>query len=1142
MAQLLYRLGRFAARNPLRVLGFWILALATAVVAFLTAGGTLASTFSIPGTQTAAVTAQLAQKLPNLAGVAGTVVFQTKDGEPFTAEQRNGVSDLLAGLKGHDRVRDVVDPFTVQQQLSDQRKQLADGQKQVDDGKAQIAAGRQQIAAAQQQLTAAKTAAAGNPAALAQINQQQAQLDAQTKQLDAGEAQIATKSKPLEQGRQLLDFSSRIRTVSTDGTTATGVVMFSDDQFSLPQEAKDSVAHKLDAAAIPGVTVDYSSEIAQSTNGLMGPGEITGLIVAALVLLLMLRTLLATVLPLISSLIGVGVGVAGAMAFSGVVDMASVTPVLGLMLGLAVGIDYSLFIVNRHRRQLRAGMDVHESIGLANGTAGGAVVFAGATVIVALLALNVTGIPFLERDGRRRRGLRGRRRAGRDHAAGGAAADGRAAPAHQADAGRDRQGRARRGCPEADADLARHRDGVAGDRGPAGGRRARAVDAAGPARRLRPGHGLHPYRTFKTVADKFGTGVNGPLLITAQTPKPVAADDVLATQVDIARVLMPAAGRGRGRPGGGGRQQGLLCLPGGSGRRPDQCVHRGPGGPAACAADAARRHHARRRRLASANIDVSDKLSDALPVYLIVVVGLSLLIMIVVFRSLLVPLIATAGYVLSLFAAFGVVVAVYQWGWLATVFGVHDPGPVLDFAPIILMGVLFGLAMDYQLFLVSRGCARRTCTACRPARPSPPACATGGPWSPRPRSSWWRSSAASSSRTGPGPAARLGLAVGVLFDAFVVRMLLVPALMHLTGQAVWWLPRWLDRLLPNVDVEGAALERSHPLPGAERVVEKERETGVELTPEPGAGPWRRGPASAQLQHLVAQAVRVRAGQHDRAALGDETLQHQPNRQRGLVVGVTEGLVEHQQRGAAQQGAGQHQAAAHPRREVRDPGDGLVGQAGQREQVPGPDHHFLGSSPLAALVSSPRRQVAPRPAAVQRRVGHRPDHPLPVLPQVDVEHADDALVRRQHPRHHGQHRRLAAAGQAGDGPGAHLEGDVVHHDLVAELLAQPGDLGRGGSGGAGSERGERRHLGEHGLTSENPSSLVRSTLATRPRRHIGKIPRTGPEGLNPTPWSEAEPPLHLSGVRVAPLTPVQAQRLLPQRAGLVVLAEGGVRGT
>ncbi|MFC0430688.1 MMPL family transporter [Kutzneria buriramensis] len=828
MAQLLYRLGRFAARNPLRVLGFWILALAAAVTAFLTVGGTLASTFSIPGTQTAAVTAKLADKLPNLAGGTGTVVFRTADDKPFTAEQRKDISALLAGLKGHDHVRDVVDPFAVQQQIADQHKQLANGQKQVDDGKAQIAAGRQQLAAAQQQLNAAKAAAAGNPAAAAQLDQQQTQLDAQTKQLDASDAQIAAKSKPLEQGKQLLDFASKARTVSTDGTAATGAVMFSDDLYSLPQEAKDGVAHKLDAASIPGVQVDYSSEIAQSTNGLVGPGEVTGLIVAALVLLLMLRTLLATVLPLISSLVGVGVGVAGAMAFSGVVDMASVTPVLGLMLGLAVGIDYSLFIINRHRRQLRGGMDLHESIGLANGTAGGAVVFAGATVIVALLALNVTGIPFL--------GVMG------DVAAVCVAIAVLVAitlPAAlmrmvgtrlltrrmRAAVGKDEHGEpAPRPMPTWRAVVTA----------------VLAIGAllviAAPALSMRLGLPdgsaqdtySTAYRTFKTVADKFGTGVNGPLLITAQAPKPVAAADVLTAQVDIARELSQQRDVVAVAPAGVADSKDFFAFQ----------VIPADGPTSQSTADLVTRLRALPALrgditggitlgvagTASANIDVSDKLAGVLPEYLIVVVGLSLLIMIMVFRSLLVPLIATAGYVLSLFAAFGAVVAVYQWGWLSAVFGVHDPGPVLDFAPIILMGVLFGLAMDYQLFLVSG--MREAYVHGVPARAAITAGLRNG------RAVVTAAAIIMVSVFGGFVFSELtlvrplgmGLAVGVLFDAFVVRMLLVPALMHLTGRAVWWLPRWLDRVLPNVDVEGAALERSHPLPGAEPVVEAERET------------------------------------------------------------------------------------------------------------------------------------------------------------------------------------------------------------------------------------------------------------------------------------------------------------------------------
>jgi RND superfamily putative drug exporter len=211
---------------------------------------------------------------------------------------------------------------------------------------------------------------------------------------------------------------------------------------------------------------------------------------------------------------------------------------------------------------------------------------------------------------------------------------------------------------------------------------------------------------------------------------------------------------------------------------------------------------------ASANIDVSAKLADAMPVYLLVVVGLSLLILIVVFRSILVPVTATLGFVLSVLAAFGGVTAIFQWGWLGEVFGVHNPGPILSFMPILLIGILFGLAMDYQLFLVSgmreayvHGVPARLAVqhGLRNGRAVVTAAAIimvsvfGG---------FVFSDSFMVQTIG------FGLAFGVLVDAFVVRMLLIPAAMHLLGNAVWWIPKWLDRMLPDVDVEGASLERS----------------------------------------------------------------------------------------------------------------------------------------------------------------------------------------------------------------------------------------------------------------------------------------------------------------------------------------------
>jgi RND superfamily putative drug exporter len=767
VATLLHRLGRFSARRPLRIVLGWILALGLAGGAFLLTGGTLSSGFSIPGTPTATLNEQLARELPDIGGATGTVVFQTIDGSALTDAQEAKISDLLDEVAEVNRVQSTVDPFATAADRAAQEQQVADGYAQLDAARAQLDAMPVPDAAAE------------------------AQLDAQAVQLDLAD--------------RLLDYSSAIRMVSVDESTAIGAVIFEDGQLDLPGAVKAAVAAELDAASIPGVNIDYSSEIAASVDGLIGPGEIVGVLIAAIVLIVMFRALLPATLPLVSSLIGVGVGVAGSLAFAGVVDMSSVTPVLGVMLGLAVGIDYSLFIINRHRRQLRLGMELHESIGLANGTSGSAVVFAGSTVLIALLALNVTGIPFL--------GVMGT--VGAVCVAIAVLIAITLTPALLALAGPrvlSRRARAKIGSPahvEPPVKPMRTRRAIL----------TLAVAVAGllvvaiPALSMRlglPDGSSEPvdstqYRAYSVVAEEFGAGQNGSLLVVAQLPDAVGSDDVMTVQADVAQRLMAVDDVVAVAPVGVSDDRDYFAF---------QVVP--ADGPSSASTE---RLVADLRALqldgiqlgvagqASGNIDISAKLAGALPLYLTVVIGLSLIIMIVVFRSLLVPVVATAGFLLSLAAAFGAVVAVYQWGWLGAVFGVHDPGPVLNFAPVILVGVLFGLAMDYQLFLVSgmreaytHGLAARPAVmvGLRNGRPVVTAAAIimisvfGG---------FVFSHLAMVRPLG------FGMAIGVLFDAFVVRMLIVPAVMHLVGDAAWWLPKWLSRILPNVDVEGAALER-----------------------------------------------------------------------------------------------------------------------------------------------------------------------------------------------------------------------------------------------------------------------------------------------------------------------------------------------
>lgn len=801
MATLLYRIGRAAARRAGVVLGVWAAVLAAAVAAFLLLGGTLVSSFSIPGTETDRVSAELREQL-GTSGATASVVFTTQDGGALDADQQGRITDALAQVVDIDGVEGVVDPFAVTAQQQDQGAQLASD---IEDN----ATNRAELTQAQDGLTAQleQASATGAP------EEQTAELQAQLEEVGTQLAGLEVQAEQFDLATRLGGYASDIRTVSADGSTALGVVVFDEQSFAVSQETKDAVIDTLDAAGTGGVVVDFSSEIASSTEGLVGPGEIIGLLVAAIVLLLMFRALRPAATPVLSSLVGVGVGVAGSMALSGVVEMSSVTPVLGLMLGLAVGIDYSLFILNRHRRQVREGMEVHESIGLANGTAGNAVVFAGSTVLVALLALNVSGVGFLGLMGTvgaicvlvavlvavtftpavlglmGDRVLRGAERRALAAGAG-------AAAAHEAPR-RISTGRA----------VAAIVVGVLA-----------LATVSLPALSLRLGlpdgsseaAGSTQYRAYAETAEQFGAGANGPLIVTASLPEPMAEIDQLPTQERIAAVIAEQPDVVAVAPVGVSDDADFVAFQvipadGPSSVSTEELVHDlrdlSPldGDVRLGVAGAA-----------SGNIDISERLADALPLYLAVVVGLSLLILILVFRSLVVPLLATAGFVLSLTAALGAMTAVFQWGWLGGVFGVTEPGPLLNFAPLIITGVLFGLAMDYQLFLGSgireayaHGTpAREAVTAgVRQSRAVVIAAATimiavfGG--------------FTFSHLTMVRPLG-FGLAIGVLFDAFVVRLVLIPAALSLIGERAWWLPRWLHRVLPDVDVEGAALERSHP--------------------------------------------------------------------------------------------------------------------------------------------------------------------------------------------------------------------------------------------------------------------------------------------------------------------------------------------
>ncbi|RIK16253.1 MAG: RND transporter, partial [Acidobacteria bacterium] len=724
-------------------------------------------------------------------------------------------------------------------QVAEQEQQLEAGQAQLEQQLAQLEAGvaagqvppaaeqqaRAQIAAGQAQLDAGREQLAAARAQLDTAREQVAEGEKQLReQLETGRTQLAEGEAALDAGERMAALTEGMRTVNEAGTVAMTQVSVEGAEGFIPPETREQILEVDAALESAGVHTDFSKEITDDLSSIMGPGEVLGLVVAAVVLVVMLGSLLAAGLPLLMALVGVGVGLTGALTLTHWVSMNSVTPALALMLGLAVGIDYSLFLINRHRQQLRHGMGVRASIALAVGTSGNAVAFAGLTVVIALSALVLTGIPFL--------GVMGLVAAATVLVAVLVALT--LTPALLSLMGlrvlprRARRELAAAGSSEVAAEDARQADGRHGwaawvQRRPwlaLVGVLVLVGAMAWPAAQLRLGlpdgsaepAGSTAYQTYDTVRQEFGAGANGPILVVAELDEPVADGEtaLLRTQADIGEELAAVDGVVRVLPAGVSEDRTTLAFQvqpegGPAEESTEALVDRLDGVITQIGEDNGATLGLTGQTVA--NIDISQQLADALPLYLAVVVGLSLILLLLVFRSVVIPLLATGGFLLSLAAAFGAVVGVYQLGFLSPVFDVHEPGPVLSFLPILLIGILFGLAMDYQVFLVSA--MRESHVHGEPARR---AVVTGFNHSARVVTA---AAIIMISVFGGFVWAHLtmirpiglGLAVGVLVDAFLVRMTLTPAVMSLLGERAWWLPRRLDRVLPDVDVEGARLER-----------------------------------------------------------------------------------------------------------------------------------------------------------------------------------------------------------------------------------------------------------------------------------------------------------------------------------------------
>ncbi|WP_344196822.1 MMPL family transporter, partial [Aeromicrobium alkaliterrae] len=601
--------------------------------------------------------------------------------------------------------------------------------------------------------------------------------------------------------------------LSEDGRI--GTISFTFDKPSaleVTPAMQDEVVDLMDTARDAGLTVEVSGTGMQVMEQHGASSELIGIALALVILALTFGSLVAAGMPIFTAAIGVGIGITGITAMTAFAEVPSSTTALASMLGLAVGIDYALFILARYRGELEHTDDRAEAIGVAVGTAGSAVVFAGLTVIIALVALSVVGISFLTAMGI------------------GAAVTVAVAvlvaltllPAilgllkSKAFGGTFRRYRPRR---EADGKILNN-----------GVRWARLLGKAPiaavvivvvglgalaiPAKDMHlalpsdstAAQGTTQREASDLVTEAFGPGRLSPMLIV------VDARDVASPEQQQAAYQAVAAWAGS-------QDDVTTAMVATSNENGAMILVE----PSSAAEDTATEDLLQTLRDGEADIeaetgttvgvtgmtaigtDVSQKLADALPIYLAIVIGLAFLLLVMVFRSILVPLTATLGFLLSVLATLGATVALFQEG----MFGLFPGQPIVSFIPIFLIGVVFGLAMDYQVFLVTRIREAYVHGA------SPREAVVDGF-----RNSARVVTAAALIMTAvfagfifmDEPIIQsmgFALAAAVIFDAFIVRMMLIPALMYLMGDKAWYLPTWLDRIIPNVDIEGENLHRPH---------------------------------------------------------------------------------------------------------------------------------------------------------------------------------------------------------------------------------------------------------------------------------------------------------------------------------------------
>jgi membrane protein YdfJ len=618
--------------------------------------------------------------------------------------------------------------------------------------------------------------------------------------------------KVLEKIKEDLQVKSVTNPYESYTLSADQTIAYMDVTYKTPasEVTKNSRAHITDVAEYVRAE-GWQAELtgsAYSKMNIMGPSEVIGVLIAFLVLSITFSSFLLGMLPIVTAVVGLGIGLLGVMLGSNMLDIPSTSMALAAMLGLAVGIDYALFIVSRFRQQLVEGYEYSEAVAIANATAGSSVVFAGITVIIGLAGLSVAGIPFLTA-----------------------------------------MGMAGAFCvfiavltaiifvPAVLAGLKNRVNAHSGNKwmlsrkkvNRQGNKWGHIVTSkpwtmviigvvllgaiALPFSRIELGSSddarksteKTERRAYDLITEGFGVGVHSPLIVLAKANGTGSfADNVNNAIKEMSN--LPNIGNISPAMMGPSGDLALINIIPATGPNDSET-------PAIVnaimnqAPQILEQNHVNVMVTGSTavNIEISQNLNDALPKFCLVIVGLAFLLLMVVFRSLLVPIKAVLGFILSLAATFGFVVFVIQEGHMSSLFGFYGTGPVLNFLPIIVVGILFGLAMDYEVFLVSRmreeykhtGDAKQAVLAGMNH--------SGGVVT---AAGLIMISVFTGFMLAEDPIIKsmgFALAFGILFDAFIVRMMIVPGVMTLMGKSAWYLPKWLDRILPNLDIEGESV-------------------------------------------------------------------------------------------------------------------------------------------------------------------------------------------------------------------------------------------------------------------------------------------------------------------------------------------------